>query len=102
MSLIITTYPENKSANVGDLLITASFVELARSLNLLDKQEIIFREEELTDDLIAKYGSTPIFMPGFSVSKDVYPKLFKLRKEISEIPLGLIPFGCTWQHFLGY
>jgi Polysaccharide pyruvyl transferase len=102
VSLIITTYPQNKSANVGDLLITHSFVELARSIGLLSNYEAIFREEELNDEIMAKYQSAPIFMPGFSVSRDVYPRLFKLGNEISDIPLGLIPFGCTWQHVLGY
>lgn len=102
MNLIITTYPKAGSANVGDLLITESFVALARYLRVLNEYEVIFRERELTDDLLEKYGSAPIFLPGFSIAPGAYPRWYKLRKNLQELPPGLIPFGCSWQHPLGY
>lgn len=102
MTLILTTYPQKRSANVGDLLITASFAEMARSIGVLDDYEIAFRADELTDDLLERYGSSPIFMPGFSISADSYPTLYALRKALDEIPRGLIPFGCSWQHPIGF
>lgn len=102
MNLIITTYPSATSANVGDLLITNAFLELAQAAGVLSDCEIIFRETTLSDAHIAKYGDKPIFMPGFSISSNTYPRLYALRSHIDEIPRGLIPFGCTWQHPLGY
>ena len=87
---------------MGDLLITASFAEMARAISALDKYETLFRADELTDEALERYGSLPIFMPGFSISANSYPRLYALRKKLGEIPHGLVPFGCTWQHPIGF
>jgi hypothetical protein len=99
--LVMTTFPQHRSANVGDALIASSFLELVRYLGLVDEVELRFRRETLDDDVLQAYGSQPIFLPGMSISNDLYPKLYALHSEFERIPAGLIPFGCTWQHPIG-
>jgi len=36
-----------------------------------------------------------------SVKNGFYPDLYALRQEFREIPDGLVPFGCSWQHEIG-
>jgi hypothetical protein len=98
---VLTTFPQHRSANVGDALIASSFIELVRHLGLVDEAELRFRGESLDDEVLSAYGSRPIFLPGMSVSNDLYPKLYALHPEFERIPAGLIPFGCTWQHPIG-
>jgi hypothetical protein len=102
MNLILTTFPEATSANVGDLLITTAFAEFAQSAGVLHQYETVFRRLSLTDDQLDRFKAAPVFAPGMSVSSNSYPKLYALRDRIDDIPAGLIPFGCTWQHPIGY
>lgn len=99
---MLTTFPAHRSGNVGDALIAESFLALVRRLGLADEVETMFRADPLTDDKISEFGSTPIFMPGMSVSNDLYPKLYALHEDFDKIPNTLIPFGCTWQHTVGF
>lgn len=101
MHLILTTFPEAQSGNVGDLLITQSFVELARAVGAIDNYETRFRTERLDKPDVAQFLNRPVFLPGMSVSHSSYPDLYGLTERIESLPLGLIPFGCTWQHQIG-
>ena len=100
--LVLTTFPEHKSANVGDALIAQSFTALVRHLGLVDETEERFRADPSMPDVLGEFGSLPIFLPGMSVSNNFYPALYTLHPDFDRIPKGLIPFGCTWQHPIGF
>lgn len=100
--LLVTTYPAQASGNAGDMLISHSFKDLAAAAGVQGDWKTIYREDALTDEMVTQYGHRPIFLPGMSVSSESYPSLYKLRENLDEIPAGLIPFGCTWQHIHGY
>lgn len=99
--LVLTTYPSETSGNVGDLLITASFLDMLRSIGVDGETKVLFREVPLSEDLLAQFDDAPIFLPGMSISSNFYPKLYALC-DIDRMPKSLIPFGCTWQHPIGY
>jgi hypothetical protein len=61
----------------------------------------IYREEALSDDMLDRYGRLPIFAPGFSVARNAYPYFYKLT-DMEKLPETLIPFGCGWQHPIGF
>jgi len=100
-SLLITTFPKDGSGNSGDLLISESFIDILRFAGFTDDLEFIFREQALSEDILSEYGNRPIFLPGMSVSANFYPKLYRLT-SVERAPATLIPFGCTWQHPIGY
>jgi hypothetical protein len=98
--LLLTTFPTEVSANVGDALITDSFIAILRHAGLPTNFQTFFREIPLDPALREKFGKLPIFLPGMSMSVDFFPKLYSLCNH-ADLPKGLIPFGCTWQHPFG-
>lgn len=100
--LMLTTFPKHRSRNVGDALIASSFLALVQHLGLAHSVETKFRADPLDDKTLKRYGSRPIFLPGMSVSNDLYPKLYALHSDFDRIPRSLIPFGCSWQHPVGF
>jgi len=98
--LLLTTFPAQASANVGDALIADSFAAMLRHAGLADRFRTVFREAPLDAALRAGFGGRPIFLPGMSISVDFFPKLYRLC-DPAELPPGLVPFGCTWQHPAG-
>lgn len=101
MHLVLTTFPSQKSRNVGDLLITQSFVELAKTVGAIDDYQTRFRTVSLDAPDLLPFRNNPIFLPGMSIAYSSYPELYSLTRNIGDLPLGLIPFGCTWQHPIG-
>jgi len=93
--LLITTYPGHKSQNVGDNLISHSAIELVRSRCPSYSPEIVFRENSL--DEYAGSRVRTILAPGFSVSNDTYPKLFRLYSDLRDLH-SFSPIGCSFQH----
>ncbi|MDP2490259.1 polysaccharide pyruvyl transferase family protein [Vibrio splendidus] len=96
-NLIITTYPKFASRNVGDAMITESFIKL-----MLDKDEnfkyvMVFRDVSL-DKLDLKYIKN-IYLPGMSVSPNTYPNNYKLFKDASNIDnYKFLPVSCSFQN----
>lgn len=97
VNVLITTYPQNGSRNVGDALISDSAVKLIRYRVPEYDPMIVFRESSL--DHIQGNVRT-ILAPGFSVNDKVYPNLFKLYDDIGRLPEAFFPVGCSFQHLV--
>lgn len=93
--ILITTYPESGSRNVGDGLITESAMQLVRHRLPNYTPEIIFRMGSLDDCSAEEVAS--ILAPGFSVNEGTYPLLYALYSDISRLK-GFFPVGCSFQH----
>ncbi|EPJ44436.1 MAG: hypothetical protein OFPII_34690 [Osedax symbiont Rs1] len=95
MDILLTTFPQNKSKNVGDNLITQSTLELIRSRVSNYQPHIVFREKPLNG--YSKKKVKNIIAPGFSVSNNVYPELFTLYEDLGRLK-NFFPIGCSFQH----
>ncbi|TRM53559.1 polysaccharide pyruvyl transferase family protein [Achromobacter sp. LC458] len=95
--LILTTFPEHRSGNVGDHLITHSLVKLLARRIPDFAPKVLFREESL--DGFADGTLRSIIAPGFSVLDETYPKLFGLYSDIERLR-DFYPIGCSFQHTL--
>jgi hypothetical protein len=93
--LLLTTFPAHKSKNVGDNLISSSTMKMIRSRRPQYDPTVLFREAGL--DAVGVDGIRSILAPGFSVSNDTYPKLFRLYTDLKSIP-PFFPVGCSFQH----
>lgn len=95
MDIVVTTYPEAKSRNVGDHLISRSFIELIRNRNPDFAPEFVFREKSLTGFSRRKVRS--VIAPGFSVADNTYPELFTLYEDLGRLD-HFYPVGCSFQY----
>jgi len=94
-NILLTTFPAHKSRNVGDDLITKSTIGLIkRKLPAFDPV-ILFREKSL--DGFTKRVTHNVIAPGFSVSNNTYPELYKLFHDLDRIK-HLFAIGCSYQH----
>jgi hypothetical protein len=94
-TLLLTTFPAHKSRNVGDSMIASSAKALLKSRASNIDVFTLFREEKLDN---YKTGSIKsIVAPGFSVSNDVYPSLYRLFSDLDRLP-EFYPVGCSFQH----
>ncbi|WP_425087871.1 polysaccharide pyruvyl transferase family protein [Stappia sp.] len=93
--ILLTTYPEHKSQNVGDALITASTLALVRAKWANFDPVLFFREKSLNG--FTKKVRHNVIAPGFSVTNDTYPGLYSLFDDLDRID-GFFPLGCAYQH----
>lgn len=92
--ILLTTYPEVGSQNVGDKLITFSLIKLIKKRYENFNPLVLWREQSL--DIYDEGSIRVILAPGFSVCNDTYPKLFKLYTLSTRLP-NFIPLGCSFQ-----
>lgn len=92
---LLTTFPQHRSGNVGDHLITHSLLRLIRARVPNYNPLVLFREESL--DIYPEDGVRSIIAPGFSVVDETYPKLFALYSDSSRLK-NFFPIGCSFQH----
>ncbi|MGR5142807.1 polysaccharide pyruvyl transferase family protein [Photobacterium sp. DNB23_23_1] len=98
-NIILTTYPEFSTGNVGDAMITDAFVKLLKVHNPDFNFLRVFRGQSL-EDLNLEHVKN-IFAPGFSVAPGTYPKNYKLFDNIDDLDkFNFVPFGCSYQHYL--
>ncbi|CAG21084.1 polysaccharide pyruvyl transferase family protein [Photobacterium profundum] len=95
-NLIVTTYPEHASKNVGDAMITEAYIKLIYKYNNNFKYEKVFREEELENIEMGTIEN--ILLPGFSVVPNTYDENYKLFSDGEKInSYNFQPFGCSYQ-----
>jgi len=99
--VILTTFPEQGSGNVGDQLITVSVKRLLRVERKATKFYDFFREDDLTNDLNTINRSRGVVMPGFATRYNMYPKLYRLVENLEKIKCPLVPIGANWSSFPG-
>ena len=97
LDILLTTFPAHRSGNVGDHLITHSFMKMLRSRVPLYAPLVLFREECL--DRYPESQVRSIVAPGFSVLDETYPKLFGLYTDLTRLQ-NFYPVGCSFQHTL--
>lgn len=96
-NLVITTYPKFASRNVGDAMITASFIKLMKDLNKSFECIIVFREVSL-DKLDLKFIKN-IYLPGMCVGPGTYPNLYTLFNNLDEIDkYKFFPVSCSFRN----
>nr|WP_298113587.1 hypothetical protein [uncultured Pseudomonas sp.] len=98
LDILVTTYPEQGSRNVGDKLISVSALKLIRYRVPDYDPVMIFREESL--ERFEKSAVRTILAPGFSVNDGAYPNLFKLYEDIKGLSGIFYPVGCSFQHLV--
>lgn len=95
--ILLTTFPEHRSGNVGDHLITHSLIQMLRRRSPKFMPKVLFREESL--DGFSDGSVRSIIAPGFSVLDETYPKLFGLYTDPGRLK-NFYPIGCSFQHTL--
>jgi hypothetical protein len=95
MDILLTTFPEHKSRNVGDNLIASSAIKMIKSRRPDFNPVIAFREKPL--DGFSRKKVRNVIAPGFSVSNNVYPDLFALYTDMTRLN-SFFPIGCSFQH----
>lgn len=98
LDILLTTYPEHGSRNVGDRLISVSALKLIRRRIPDYDPVMVFREEPL--ERFDKQKIRSILAPGFSVNDASYPNLFKLYEDLEGVPELFYPIGCSFQHLV--
>lgn len=93
MNIVLTTFPEHRSGNVGDALITESLIKLVKRRFVNFNPSVYFREVSLDDFLDRKISS--IIAPGFSLSNGVYPDIYRLCDDIGRLR-AFYPIGCSF------
>ncbi|MEZ8125968.1 polysaccharide pyruvyl transferase family protein [Vibrio splendidus] len=94
-NIILTTYPERASRNVGDAMITESFVKLMKSQ--LDFEHVIVYRETPLEKLDLTYVKN-IFLPGMSLSPGTYPNNYKFFDDLDTLnKYNVYPVGCSFQ-----
>lgn len=92
--IVLTTYPEKKSKNVGDKLICESALKLLTKRCPEFSPILKFRADTL--DIFSRKNKQIIFAPGFSVSNNTYPDLYALYSNIDRLKF-FYPVGCSYQ-----
>lgn len=95
VDILLTTFPSHRSGNVGDHLITHSFMKMLQSRLPHYDPVVLFREENLDEYPDGRVRS--IIAPGFSVLDETYPKLFGLYSDLNRLN-DFYPIGCSFQH----
>ena len=94
-NIILTTYPEKSSRNVGDAMITASFIKLMESY--IDFEFVVIYRETPLEYLDLTYVKN-IFLPGMSLSPGTYPTNYKFFENLDNLDkYNLYPVGCSFQ-----
>ncbi len=102
MYVVLTTFPAQSSANVGDLLIERSIKSLIEAEKGESEFVTFFREEPLDDHLETINSARAVLMPAFPIrDTPMYPVTYQLVRDLSKIRVPLIPIGGNWNVYPG-
>lgn len=93
--IVLTTYPEKKSKNVGDKLICESALKILTKRLPEFNPVLKFRGDSL--DGFSRKKTQIVFAPGFSVSNNTYPDLYTLFSDLNRLEF-FYPVGCSYQN----
>ena len=96
MYVLLTTYPEHGSGNVGDILIADSATKLVQAAKGDVPIRVFFRGDPLDEHLEELNSARAVLMPGFAIRDPLYPQIYALTKHLSDITVPLIPIGTGW------
>lgn len=95
--IIISTYPENGSKNVGDKLITASLINLIKKINPYAECKVIWRALKWKNVENEIRNANAVITAGLAVCKDMNEVEYPYLRNILElnIPLVVISAGTS-------
>lgn len=103
MYIGLSTFPQEKSGNVGDQLITEAAIQLFKKEKKDFQIEVLYRGEDLTSRLHRINNAEAIILFGFPVrTKKIIPKVYKLTENLDFIKPPIIPLGASYNFFPGY
>lgn len=102
MYTILTSFPEVGCGNIGDKLIEVAIKQIIAHERGETEFLTLFREDDLSNDLDNINQTKAVLMPGFPI-RDVpmYPGVYKLVDQLSQIKVPLIPIGSNWNVYPG-
>lgn len=102
MYIVLTTFPQHGSANVGDKLIEARLQSIIEHEKGERAFVSIFREEPLEPMLDQINRARAVLMPALAVRDlPMYPGCYRLVEDLSRIEVPLIPVGANWNVYPG-
>jgi hypothetical protein len=100
MYTIITTYPNERSRNVGDKLIFSSAIDILKKEKGEENFLVFFREDNLSSKLSLINQSRAVILPGFPLRKEMN-SLYWIFEHLDKIFVPVIPMGSGWGSFPG-
>lgn len=102
MYVILTTFPQRGSANVGDKLIESALQAIVQKEKGETAFEAIFREEALEPMLERINRARAVLMPAFAIRDlPMHPHCYRLTEDLDRIETPLIPVGANWNVYPG-
>ena len=102
MYVLLTTFPQAGSGNVGDKLIEQSVKALVTREKGESEFFTIFREAPLEPHLARINAARAVLMPAFPVrDTPMYPGTYRLLEDLSQIRVPLVPIGANWNVYPG-
>lgn len=101
MYVLLTTWPQGGSGNVGDKLITESAKDFIERETGDGEFRQFFREEDLNPHLEVINQSNGVLMPGFALREPLCPDTYHLVDDLSKIEVPIIPLGSGWKSYPG-
>lgn len=102
MYILLTTFPQHGSANVGDKLIEASLARMIEREKGPTELVSVFREEPLEPMLDQVNRARAVLMPAFAIRDlPMHPGCYRLTEALDDIKVPLIPVGANWNVYPG-
>lgn len=91
--ILLSTFPEHGSRNVGDALITHSCRQLIREAKGNLSVTSMFRGTDLSEHLSYVNNARAILMPGLALRRDTWPEIYRLTDPLERLNAPLIGVG---------
>ncbi|WP_436934740.1 polysaccharide pyruvyl transferase family protein [Halovenus marina] len=102
MYTIVSTFPADGSANVGDKLIEHAVERIVEAERGPTEFFTVFRENPLDDHLDRINDSDAVLLPAFAIRDlPLYPETYRLTENLSDITVPLIPIGSNYNVYPG-
>ncbi|WP_437204020.1 polysaccharide pyruvyl transferase family protein [Planctomicrobium sp. SH664] len=99
---VLTTFPADGCANVGDQLIEVSLRKLIEHECGPSEFLTFFREDPLDEHLDEVNATRGILLPGFAIrDTPVYPNCYRLIENLENLRVPILPCGANWNMYPG-
>lgn len=102
MYTIVSTFPEDGSANVGDKLIEHAVERIVEAERGPTEFFTVFRENPLDDHLDRINSSDAVLLPAFAIRDlPLYPETYRFAENLADITVPMIPVGANYNVYPG-
>lgn len=102
MYTIVSTFPKDGSANVGDKLIEHAVKQIVEAERGETDFFTIFREESFDDHLDQINDSDAVLLPAFAIRDlPLRPETYRFTEDLSDIDPPLVPVGSNYNVYPG-